>query len=626
MEEAKLIASAAVLRAIYDEKKDIYDILVEFIKAAIVTRSILTFSSTECAEYLKEDFGFCIPEAIIKSCLKNRLVKLGILLSRKGTFSTTKSFTLNNSFESDLESSKKEYNEIITRLYNHCMETQTNLISKGDIEKSLETYLTRPDKHEKLTETVASFIILHENESGFKDKLNKIEEGLIIYTGIRFSPDLSTLGSWRGDLTIFLDTEHLFNATGLNGPLYKTLFDDFYNLVSEVNRNKRGGKIHLKYLNETYVEIDSFFYAAQKKVESRGFIDPSKTAMINICNGCKYPSDVVAKKAEFITKINNLKISVEQSTDYYSNPEFNIESSDTIEQLYLKFKDQNITKEEISSIMKIFTKINFLRHGKSNCGIDLVSAIFLTESWLPQRMAFSEQVFEGNGAIPFATNIEFITEKLWFKLNKGFGGSSKKPASFDPIIRAKITISAQISRSVSSIYRSLSERYAEGLVSQDEVAMIHHEIYKAPSRPEDISIETITITQELLTEAYIDKVIREKHILERDASAGRQALIELQKIKHMKKQQGNIKHKRKSIILFFLSKATIYILPPLVLIILCAYAYTKSDTTLSIIFGVIGIISIIIALYNPQKIHNFTRAISRKSYRKSLTKRDHMAQ
>jgi hypothetical protein len=621
LEEAKLIASAAVLRAIYDEKKDIYDILVEFIKATINTRSILNFSSMECVGYLKEDYGFRIPEAIIKSCLKNRLVKSGMLRSSKGMYSTTPSLSLNDEFELDFDKSKKEYDEIITRLYEYCIGSQNSTIEKNELEKSLEIYLTRPDKHDKYTDIVAGFIVSYESEPGFKDKLNKIEEGLIIYTGIRFSPDLSTLGSWRGDLTIFLDAEHLFNATGLNGPLYKTLFDDFYELASEVNRNKNGGKISLKYLDETHHEIDSFFYAAQKKVESRGFVDPSKTAMVNICNGCKYPSDVITKKAGFMSKIQSLKISREQPLDYYSKPEFNIESSEAIEKLHLKLKDQNITKDEISSIMKMFTKINFLRRGKNNCGIDLVSAIFLTESWLPQRMAFSEQIFEGNGAIPFATNIEFITEKLWFKLNKGFGGNSKKPASFDPIIRAKLTISAQISRSVSSIYRSLSEQYADGRVTQEEVAMIHHEIYTTPSRPEDISADTISITQELLTDHYIDRIIREKRILERDALYGRQAAIELQKIKYTQRQQNNIKHKNKSRCLYSSIKAAIYILPPLLLATLCTYTYTKSDTMLSLFFGMSGLASIIVPLYKPKKIHNFILSISRNSYRNSLSRK-----
>src|SRR5690606_11345711 len=268
-------------------------------------RHLTAFSSTDCVRHLEEDFGFSLPEAIIKSCLRNRLVKTNSLNLQNGIYTVTQAFSPGVEFDEDFQVSRNEYDEIIERLHNFCSDNGLLNVDKVGIEKSLEVYLTRPDKNDKYGNDIARFIVTFENEPGFRDKLGKIEEGLIIYTGIRYSPDLSTLGSWRGDLTVFLDAEHLFNATGLNGNLYKKLFDDFNNLVGEVNRSKKGGRITLKYLEETESDIESFFYAAQKIVERQGTIDPSKTAMINICNGCKYKSDVVTKKADFMTKLSS---------------------------------------------------------------------------------------------------------------------------------------------------------------------------------------------------------------------------------------------------------------------------------------------------------------------------------
>ena len=620
MEEVKLLSSAAVLRALYDEKKDIYDVLSEFIKAVISSRHLTAFSSTDCVRHLEEDFGFSLPEAIIKSCLRNRLVKTNSLNLQNGIYTVTQAFSPGVEFNEDFQVSRNEYDEIIERLHNFCSDNGLLNVDKVGIEKSLEVYLTRPDKNDKYGNDIARFIVTFENEPGFRDKLGKIEEGLIIYTGIRYSPDLSTLGSWRGDLTVFLDAEHLFNATGLNGNLYKKLFDDFNNLVGEVNRSKKGGRITLKYLEETESDIESFFYAAQKIVERQGTIDPSKTAMINICNGCKYKSDVVTKKADFMTKLSRLKITKETAADYYSKPEFNVESTNALEGLILDLKESSVSKDDISSILKIFTKINFIRKGENHVGIDRVSSMFLTESWLPQRMAFSDHVFDGNGAIPFATNIEFLTEKMWFKLNKGFGGELKKPASFDPVIRAKLTISSQISRSVSSIYRTLSEQFDKGLMDKETVARIHYEINRAPSRPEDVSVESILMSKNLLNDSYIEKVINEKSFLEREASEGKKAKEELREIKYREKQRKLRKCKTTAHIIYGSSRVLTYIIIPLLLLVVLYHAYTESDTTLSVIFGFFGLISLIVSLIRPNKIDAFYRSISRRWYQKSINK------
>lgn len=620
MDEVKLISSAAVLRAIYDEKKDIYDVLSDFIKASISSRHLTTFSSTDCVNYLEEDFGFKIPEAIIRSCLRNRLVRAKSLNLQNGIYSVTQALSSDAEFDADFEVSRNEYNEIIERLHGFCSENGSLILDKREIEKSLEVYLTRPDKNDKYGNDIARFIVTFENESGFRDKLGRIEEGLIIYTGIRYSPDLSTLGSWRGDLTIFLDAEHLFNATGLNGTLYKKIFDDFNELVGEINRNKKGGRITLRYLEETENDIESFFYAAQKIVEREEAIDPTKTAMINICNGCKYKSDIITKKADFMTKLSRLKITKEPAADYYAKPEFNMESTSALEGLFSELKESSVSKDDVSSILKIFTKVNFLRKGENNVGIDRVSSIFLTESWLPQRMSFSGYVFDGNGAIPFATNIEFLTEKMWFKLNKGFGGDLKKPASFDPVIRAKLTISRQISRSVSGIYRTLSDQFDKGLVDEEVVARIHYEINRAPSRPEDISVESISMSKDFLNNSYIEKVISEKSFLEREAFEGRKAKEELKGLKHREKQEKLLKHKTGARIIYVSSRVITYLILPLLFLVFLFRAYTESDTKLSIIFGSLGLISLVVSLIRPVKIDAYYRAISKRWYRKSINK------
>lgn len=243
---------------------------------------------------------------------------------------------------------------------------------------------------------------------------------------------MNELGHWRNDLIIFLDTEHLFSAVGFNGLLYKQIFDDLLTLVRDVNHSKgKNGKITFRYFPETSAEVDTFFHAAEKILENSSSIDPSKTAMINIVNGCNSKSDILEKKVKFENDLARIRILIENFDDYYDNPKFNVESTIGLEGLKEKYGNDCST-HALSEILKKFTKINYFRKGISKVPIDSVAAIFLTEKWLTRSVAFSEEVYEGKAVVPFATNIDFLTERLWFKLKKGFGQHST-PHSFDVV-------------------------------------------------------------------------------------------------------------------------------------------------------------------------------------------------
>ena len=623
--DRKLIASVSILRALYDERRDIYDVLVEFINRTIANRSLSAFSSTECAQYLEEDFGLSLPEAIVKSCLKKRLVKAGQLRLSHGKYGVLKKPIYSTEFQSDFEEARNGYDEIINKIQDFCNNRGISGADKEDIEKSLESYLIRPDKSDRLSYEIAKFIIKFEKEPGFKDKLNKIEEGLIIYTGIRYSPDLSTLGNWRGSLVIFLDVEHLFNATGLHGILFKKLFDDFNSLVREVNRGKGSGKIELRYLQETEDNVESFFYAAQKIVEGEGIIDPSKTAMVSICNGCSSASDVLMKKAEFTSKLSHLKIIPESRMDYYSVPQYNVEGTNVLENLTLELVDSKAEPKEISSMLKIFTKVNVIRKGESEVGIDRVASIFLTESWLPQRIAFSNHIRESRSAIPFATNIEFLTEKLWFKLNKGFGNSSIKPISFDSVIRAKMAISNQINKSISPLYNDLLDKYKKGKISKDILARAHNDIYNIKSKPEDVSNESIIETSKILDDSYLENIIREKDLLQNKADAGDEAKEEVatleQQIRLLKRQMRRDKILPIKILVrrqYIALRIITYLAMPSVFIFATIFLYSPLDSTLSIVFGSASVLGLVNSIFRPKKIDNFYWSLLKSRYRNKL--------
>lgn len=70
---ASIIASFATLKSLSDAKKyqNSYQILREFINYIILSDSLYSFSAVEMKSRLNSHFCFSIPEAVIKTALKN---------------------------------------------------------------------------------------------------------------------------------------------------------------------------------------------------------------------------------------------------------------------------------------------------------------------------------------------------------------------------------------------------------------------------------------------------------------------------------------------------------------------------------------------------------------------------
>ena len=621
MKDKRLLASAALFRELYDNNKDIYDVVSEFIRASIILNSKCSLNATESANDLEATFGFQIPDAVVNTCLRNRLKKNGELTLDRGTYSVTDAFNRETSIQAEYDETKDEYDDITKELVSHVrkrflIEIDSNEESK--IISCFNDYLLDENVSSEYADYISHFLLSRQEDEQFKEKLNQIEEGLVLYAGIKYSADLSTLGTWSGNLIIFLDTEHLFSATGLNGVLYKRVFDDFNALVKEVNANKRkAGSISLRYFDETNDEMERFFYAAEKIVENHKMIDPSKTAMRAIINGCKNKSDVLSKKASFLDELRKLRIEREDSKDYYENIEYNVESSDTITKLHDKFNN-DIEIERYSCILKLFTKINNLRNGKNDVGIENISAIFMTENHLTQAVAFSDEVYLGKHNVPFSTNIEFLTERLWFKLNKGFGKEHNTPSSFDVITKAKLVLSSQVSNAVSETYKKLKSKHEIGEVTNEEAALLLNELRNKVDKPEDYTIGNVDDSIDFLSDDLIENVLREKSLLEEKSRKGDQAVIKLRTI--MRKQYSDAIKPYKKIARrqYWLLLISTYLILPILMVALLSYFYTETDSTLSIIFGSISLVGFVFSIFKIKYVNSYLWSLSRKYYKNNL--------
>ena len=72
------------------------------------------------------------------------------------------------------------------------------------------------------------FIIEQSDDKDFIEQINQIKQGVVIFVGLNYNADYNTIDKLDTPLHIYLDTEILFHMSGLNGVLYKDLFDELW--------------------------------------------------------------------------------------------------------------------------------------------------------------------------------------------------------------------------------------------------------------------------------------------------------------------------------------------------------------------------------------------------------------
>lgn len=548
MEDRRLLASAALFRQLQEKKKDVYDVLAQFIRSSISWSSSWSFNITECSVFLEENFGFKIPDAVIRSCLNNRLKKKEELTLNNGTYSITEKFVITEDLKDDYEGIQGEHKFLITALIEYAesaKKTPLDESERAQISSDFHDYFLGGLKPSENSVLISEFIIKNSDNQDFVKKLNRVEEGLILYSGICYSSNSSAHAPWRNDFTIYLDTEVLFFTQDFNGSLHKKIFFDFYDLTKEINESTKGkAKINLRYFPETKREIDDFFYAAEKIVERQQVPDPSKSAMVSITNGCKNAGDVIIKKSKFYTTLDRLKIYEEGDLDYYSNPDYVIDDQITFNALKKDYPE--FEEEKIYDILRIFTKINYFRRGLSNKGLEQSSAILASGKYLARALTFSEHVLQDSNHIPFATDLDYLTERFWLKLNKGFN-DSKVPIAFDVVSRAQVILSTEAGNKVASDYKELVGKVQSGDMSNENASHLLSELRSRKTMPEDFSPSNIEEYSSFLHSEFVESTLRQKAVLEQKAKEGELSQAQVLLLEEKIKKQTDLTAQQKDL-------------------------------------------------------------------------------
>ena len=506
IEESKCLASLAVFRELYNSEKDIYGIISEFVVELIVTNSKHSFNLTEITLLLNSTYDFTIPDAVVRTSLN----RLNFLSKKDGIYFAENIAGLKSSNVNDKkETIQKNNDEIIEKLFlfiEKQIKRELTEIEKTTIVHSFISFIIDSTNGDEYSEYISAFIISKQNEKQFKGQLNTIKEGVVLYSGIKYNTNINEVGTWKSDLTIFIETEILFHFAGYNGEIYKKLWQDFFNYVKEINQ-KHPKRIKLKYFNDVKCEIERFFTKAEYIVNGDDKANPKVTAMMSIINGCETKADVVAKKVDFFYSLKSVGIVEEEFNDYFNEKyhKYNIVDQTIID---------NISKElEIDDTTEYLRFLNFVsihRKEANENNFENIGYILLSGNSKTLSIAWNKNI-KAYGFVPLATTLSFLTNKFWFKLNKGFG-KDNFPLTFDIITKAQIVLSNQINESVGKKFEELQEKFSKGEITEDQAKETIIELRKQARKPEEIREEEIESILNSISEESIESFLQDQEI------------------------------------------------------------------------------------------------------------------
>lgn len=478
------LAALAVFRAFYNQKTDVYALIEIFAREIISKKSLYSFSTPQLSQYLKSEYDFEIPDAVVTSALAR--IK-GII--RQGTNWSIPALPTPNIGLSQKQLEIQGIHKSIKKsLLDFSKERGVPEEKEELILDAFRKFLIDERNGSDYSDIIAGFVIANIDDSGFQNALNQVREGVILHAGLQYSGNINEIGNWNKKLTLILDTEILFNFAGLNGELPKKWFLDLYKFIQDINSKSKERMIVLRYFPNVTQEIQDFFYAAEKIVEYRSVYDMSKVAMQSIVNGCKNTSDVLEKKAQFVSRLASYLIEempfppdpTEEDLKHW------IFDSQSLQRLY---QNPEYFEKPIEDYLGILNAISRLRKNVETNRLEDSKFIMISGKSTILSLARDPE-FRKFGEIPFAVSTNYLTANFWFKMSRGFGLGGK-PTSFDVIGKAQMSLSSHLNESLHNVYLDYERKTKSGELSPQAATQTFAMFRREIRRPEDISASNI---------------------------------------------------------------------------------------------------------------------------------------
>lgn len=474
----------------YEGRQSIYAIIAEFAKIIIISQKLTYFELNEMCNLLKNEFGLWIVPAVLKTALK----KLDFLKREKNVYTLDRLLSSDNvkEIEEQIEQSKYIVSSIIDEYINYKKEkNKVGCIDEPSTKEEFCKFIIDGNAIEDVdTGIISAFIVERKGRADFEQACKYIREGLVIYNGLSYNADGELLEKIDTPLTVYLETEMLFHATGLNGALFKSLFSDFYQVVSEINMatNKQYGKnmISLAYFPETKKEVDNYFGQAENIIENNRQIDRSKPAMDIILKGCNSVADVKQKEIEFWRDIDGMGIKIDEmsfdlSKDYYAK--YNLSGDED----FVDSKTED-DKKKAYDVGQMMSKVNYLRRRTNTNIFRLVKAIILTGS--RKTLCLSDKNTQQQN-VPFATTLSYLTNRFWYSLHKGIFKDGTIVPGTNVFTMAKIAFSQRVNEGLLSEYKKVKLQFDNGTITQEQANALIAGLKVDFLKPESVTKELV---------------------------------------------------------------------------------------------------------------------------------------
>lgn len=473
----KLIASLALLRTLYNnDRKNIYHVIAEMARSAIVKKGIKQTSITELSRLLKKEYGVSIINPVLSYSLK---MLTGIKMDHQMGLSVMPSFSSNISEEVERAALESRQNNdlMLSELCDFIEEKKGEKLSEKQREQ-IKADMCYYVSHDSIVDSpykgyLGSFYMEKQKMNALASKtFNVIHEGRILYDGLSGSTDLDKVECFDRPLKVYLETEILFHATGLNGELYEHLFHQFYEQVEGINKssikNKGQRVISLMYFSETANEIGYYFAQAEQILAKK--LSPAQpgNAMDIIVSSCKSPADVKIKEHSFWQKLAKLGIHEDTTKfDVLQNSQYNLVSTEEAAKAKKKHSGELTINDEQRAydVLQMLSKINYNRRNINAKSFKTADSVLVTGRAMTHDYS---QRLTPKGDIPFAVSMSYLTNRFWFSFHQGLFDSQQSITSDQLLSLAQIAVSQQINETLREEFRSLSLDIKEGRMTKED--------------------------------------------------------------------------------------------------------------------------------------------------------------
>ena len=512
-----LLASIALFGIYRNKNLDTYDLVAQYISAVIAQKQYNTFKPDTMQSDLKELYQIDIPIGVIRSVCRNRIE--GVSLKNKEFICD---LLPKDEIEKEYADLKVGYEELFASLIDF-IRRDTKDYEDQTIKDSFADYLVEGSIDDtKLNNLYAAFFSSNQSDKDTRQKIDLLSSGLISYNGLSYTDSAGNSGAWTDKLTIYLDTEFLFSCAGYNDSYPHAVFEELYNLVKEINTSyrrrtkKEDNLVELKYLKDTRDVYLSLINTAKSLKETNGMPDPSKKALLKIMNESASVFEVDTHRAKIDSAIKDTYHIIYDYRDYsniITDPRYVVYDEKTVTSIsgtYNPQKDGNTTRK-IDYYSRVYTIINGLRNGKNVCIFEQCRYIFLTGSRIGHGT--SQAARPDKKTVSFATDIDFLISRFWFKLNKQLV-TNQIPVSLDIVARSQAVLTREVSRKVKHLYEEMK---LKGL-SKEELQSLYANLTEAERFFAPYNSTSTEVVLSFIEISDIDEMIKEQKELKQKAA------------------------------------------------------------------------------------------------------------